>query len=171
MAKKRAQDDIIGYIAPNIARRGFAVLCLGGLSFLLIMIAATNPPQHLFWLLVLIVFGIAALVVAYKLWEASSRKLILTQEYLREENGRILFHIDNVDNVDRGFFAMKPAGGFVVFLHKPEEGGRVYAPGLWRRWGRSVSVGGVTSPGEAKAVADLIKIILAERDLGAKPKN
>ena len=168
MAKKRAQDEIIGYIAPNIARRSFAVFCLGGLGFLLIMIAATNPPQHLFWLLLLIVFGVGSLGMTYKLWEASSHKLILTRECLREENGRVLFHIDKVESVDRGFFAMKPAGGFIVFLHKPEEGGRVYAPGLWRRWGKSVAVGGVTSAGEAKAVADLIKIILAERDLGAK---
>ena len=168
MAKKRAQDEIIGYIAPNIARRSFAVFCLGGLGFLLIMIAATNPPQHLFWLLLLIVFGVGSLGMTYKLWEASSHKLILTRECLREENGRVLFNMDNVESVDRGFLAMKPAGGFIVFLHKPEEGGRVYAPGLWRRWGRSVAVGGVTSAGEAKAVADLIKIILAERDLEAE---
>jgi hypothetical protein len=41
---------------------------------------------------------------------------------------------------------------------------RVYAPGLWWRAGRRVAVGGVTSRAEGKAVAELINVMLAERE-------
>lgn len=155
--------EILGWIAPNAARRIFATFCLGGLGALLVYIAAAFPPVELGWLLFLLGAGLFALWLAARLWQVSARRLILTELELREEGGRRIFAMDNVARVDRGFFAFKPAGGFIVTLHAPDAGGSVYAPGLWRRRGLKVAVGGVTASAQAKAVADLIMVILAKR--------
>ena len=78
--------------------------------------------------------------------------------------------LGEVESVDRSIFAFKPAGGFLVRLKAPTTRGRVYAPALWWRSKRRVAVGGATAPSQAKPVADLIKIIVAEMN-GEMPKR
>jgi hypothetical protein len=90
-------------------------------------------------------------------------KLELTRSELREAGGRVLFSLDEVDSVDRSIFAFKPAGGFLVRLKAPTTRGRVYAPALWWRARARVAVGGATAGSQAKPVADLIQIIVADR--------
>jgi hypothetical protein len=58
---------------------------------------------------------------------------------MREEGGRQLFRVEDVDRVDNSAFAFKPAAGFLVHLKTP----RVYAPGLWWRSGRRVYAPGL----------------------------
>jgi hypothetical protein len=89
--------------------------------------------------------------------------LELTRSALREAGGRVLFTLDEVDSIDRSIFAFKPAGGFLVRLTAPTTRGRAYAPALWWRSGRRVAVGGATAGSQAKPVADLIRIIVAEQ--------
>ena len=157
-------DEMLGRIDPKPARRYTAVGGLGLLGTILIYLAAAHPPAELGWLAFLLVLGAGSLWLAWRLWGVSAVPLILTRAALREEGpgGRVICAIDNVASVDRGFFAFKPANGFLVRLKTPA--GRVYAPGLWWRAGRTVMVGGVTSGAQAKSVADMMKLLLAERD-------
>ncbi|MEM6467663.1 MAG: hypothetical protein AAF679_14350 [Pseudomonadota bacterium] len=160
-------DEVIAVIEPAGVRRVFATFVVGFLGTLLIYIAATHPPQELMWLAFLVLMGLGATWLAWLLWDATSRTLELTREAVREaDGGRVLFTIDEIQTVDRGFFAFKPASGFLVRLKDGHAHGRAFAPGLWWRVGRTVMVGGTTPSGQAKAMADLIKVILAQRGDG-----
>ncbi|AHM04166.1 hypothetical protein roselon_01800 [Roseibacterium elongatum DSM 19469] len=161
MAQER--DDILAEITPQPLRRGLAVGMLGALGALVLNLAAQHPPQELGFLVFLVVFGLGALWLAWRMWQASAVTLELTREDLREAGpeGRILCRLDNVVRVERGLTAFKPANGFVVRLKSPMS--RVYAPGLWVRSGRRLAVGGVTAGSQAKSTADLMNVLLVQR--------
>ncbi|MFW5654844.1 MAG: hypothetical protein ACOCYW_04255 [Roseicyclus sp.] len=155
-------DEVLVTMTPKPARRWFAVGSTGLLGGMLVYLAATFPPADLVWLLFLVVMGLLFIYWAWRVWHATGVTLELTRAELRERGGRQLCAIENVTRVDAGVFAFKPAAGFLVHLSEPMGG--VYAPGLWWRSGRRVAVGGATSRAEGKAVAELINVMLAERD-------
>lgn len=166
MAKRKTDpdpDEVLATIDPHPIRRVFTTGVVGLLGSLLIYVAAATPPADPGWLLFLIVMGAGALYLSWRVWQATGVTLELTRSALREAGGRVLFTHDEVDSVDRSVFAFKPAGGFLVRLKAPTTRGRVYAPALWYRSGRRVAVGGATAGSQAKPLADLIRIIIAEQ--------
>lgn len=168
MPKKTKPDEVIGFIDPRPARRIAAVGAIGLLGLILIYVAATHPPANPGWLVFLVVMGGGCVYIAWRMWVVTAVRLEMTRTELREAGGRTLFTIDEVASVDRGFFAFKPANGFLVRLKTRNARPRVYVPGLWWRSGRTIMVGGVVSRRHTRAVADLITILLLERD-GAAP--
>ncbi|MCT4685174.1 MAG: hypothetical protein N4A39_15725 [Roseicyclus sp.] len=170
--KQTDPDEVLATIDPHPIRRGFTTGVVGGLGVLLVYLAATHPPADLGWLVFLILLGVGSLYLSWRVWAATAVTLELTRSALRERDGarRVLFTLDEVESVDRSIFAFKPAGGFFVRLKAPTARGRVYAPALWWRARRRVAVGGATAPGQAKPVADLIKVMLAEMS-GEIPKG
>ena len=154
-------DEVLERITPNAPRRAIATGSLGLLGALLLWLSLTNPPVDIGFLLLLLTIGAGSMWLSWRLWQSSGIVLELTRDELREQGGRLIARIDNIDKVDRGFFAFKPAAGFRLALH--ERMPTVYAPGLWWRRGRMVMVGGVTSRAQSKAVADLISIRLAQK--------
>jgi hypothetical protein len=164
-------DEVLLTIDPHPIRRVFTTGVTGVLGTLLLYLAATHPPANLLWLAFLLLTGAGSLYLSWRVWTATAVTLELTRSALRERDGprRTLFTLDEVDSVDRSVFAFKPAGGFLVRLKRPTGRGRVYAPALWWRAGRRVAVGGATANAQAKAVADLVKIMLAEREGNAGP--
>ncbi|MDG4647417.1 hypothetical protein P6F26_03085 [Roseibacterium sp. SDUM158017] len=164
--RKTDPDEVLVSITPKPARRVFAAGVTGILGLILVYLAAAHPPADLVWLAFLVLLGALSLWWSWRVWQATGVVLQLTRRELREEGGRQLCAIDNVDRVDNSAFAFKPAAGFLVHLKEPA--GRAYAPGLWWRAGRRVAVGGATARGEGKAVAELIKVMLAEREGGGR---
>lgn len=160
--KKIDPDELLASIDPQPARRWAAVGMIGALGVIVWGVAAMRPPEAFGWMLFLVFFGASALWLAWSMWHATGRVLELTRSELREVGGRVLCTLDNVERVDRGAFAFKPAGGFLVKLKEPA-GERVYAPGIWWRWGRSLAVGGVTSRQDGKNVADMMIVMMVER--------
>jgi hypothetical protein len=73
----------------------------------------------------------------------------------------VLARIDDVVAVDRGMFAIKPSNGFMLKLKTPAP--RAWHPGLWWRLGRRLAVGGVTPGSQTRPVADIISVMIAER--------
>ncbi|WP_439139810.1 hypothetical protein [Roseicyclus sp.] len=172
MPKRKDPDpnEVLATIDPHPVRRVFTTGVLGMLGFILIYVAAATPPADLVWLAFLVILGIGSLYLAWQVWIATAVTLELTRSALREAGGRVIFELAEVESVDRSVFAFKPAGGFLVRLKAPTTRGRVYAPALWWRSGRRVAVGGATAAHQAKPVADLIKIIVAEMN-GEMPKR
>ncbi|WP_460274934.1 hypothetical protein [Celeribacter sp. ULVN23_4] len=127
---------------------------LGILGLLLIRIAFTAGELSTGWMAMLLVMAVAVLWIAWRLWQASGVRLVLSEEALMEEGGRVLCRLDDIDKVERGTFAFKPSNGFLIRLKTPGE--RVWAPGLWWRFGKRIGVGGVTPAGQGKAMADVI---------------
>ena len=85
----------------------------------------------------------------------------LTETDLQDSSGMVLAQIDDVRSVQRGTFAFKPSNGFtpVLKIKKP----RAWLLGLWWRIGRRVGVGGVTSAGQAKFMAERINMMIKEK--------
>ncbi len=171
MARKKVSDpdEVLASINPKPARRVVAVGMLGTLGLIVLSLAANNPPSDLARLAFLIAFGLGCFALAWAMWQASGRVIELTRTELREVGGknRVLCTLDNVARIDRGAFAFKPAGGFLVRLKEPLP--RAYAPGHWFRLGRTLAVGGVTARAEGKEVADLMSMLLVQRAM-ADPK-
>ncbi|WP_224815877.1 hypothetical protein [Hasllibacter sp. MH4015] len=168
MARKKKIDpnEVLASITPKPARRVVAVGMIVALGLIVLSVAIARPPAALGWMLFLTFFGAGCMWLAWAMWQATGRRIELTRSELREvgEDGRVLCTIENLAKVDRGMFAYKPAGGFVVRLKEPMS--RVYAPGMWSRFGRTLSVGGASGRRDCKEVADLMIVLMVERDGG-----
>jgi len=157
----KSRDETIATLRPSPVRRVFALAMLAGAGLLLLWLAALRPPASPGWLVFLLAVAAAFLLAAWRVWRATAGGLRLTAAGLYDHAGRCLFALEEVRGVDRGAFAFKPSGGFLVHLARAR--GRAWAPGLWWRLGRRVGVGGVTRAAEARAMADLL-VLHAARD-------
>ncbi|WP_341864057.1 hypothetical protein [Gymnodinialimonas sp. 57CJ19] len=156
--KKTDPNEVLATIEPRPLRRGVAVGFVVSLAVVVWTVAALRPPEYFSYMLFLVFFGAGCFWLGYAMWQASRKTIELTRTELREVGGRVLCTIDNVARVDRGAFAFKPASGFLVRLKEPHAP-RVYAPGVWWRWGRTLAVGGVTARQDGKNVADMMIVM------------
>lgn len=153
-------SDVIATLHPSPVRRAVGVAGLLAFGAAFVWIALAEPPASLTGRLGALIAGIAALVLADRMRRATSVRLELTAEELREAGGRTLARVDQIRAVERGAFALKPAAGFRIHLRAAGEA--AWAPGLWWRLGRSVGVGGVTGKTEARIMAEAISSLIGE---------
>lgn len=145
-------------------RRFFGVGVFAALGITLIYSAAMSLSGSVIGIVGLIIFGGLASFAGLRLYRATNDKLFLTPDGIFTKSGDAIALLENVKSVDRGFFAFKPSNGFLLRLDNPTQRG--WAPGLWWRFGKSVGIGGATSPGHGKAMADMVAILISDqRDL------
>jgi len=158
MSKEPAQADLLATISPTPARRlvsyGF-VLTMGAL---LIYIAVSAAPVALIWRFMLLFLGVVILVAAERLRRATLLTLWMTDTMLLDSSGQVLCALADVSSIDRGTFAFKPSNGFLIRTKSRQP--LVWRPGLWWCVGRRIGVGGATSAGQAKFMAELIALRL-----------
>ncbi|MBV2360311.1 hypothetical protein KUH32_11030 [Thalassococcus sp. CAU 1522] len=154
-------ERILATIGASPGRRLLGVGALVGLGVLLIWLALTTGAMPAAAVALLLVLGIAALAAAQVMWRATALEIILTEDELRDSAGTVLARIDEIEKVDRGMFAMKPSNGFTLLMKSPQA--RAWRPGLWWRMGKRVAIGGVTSGGKTRPVADILTHKVQER--------
>ncbi len=159
---KEVEGEIITAVVPSIMRRAFGVGVLSFAGFLMFYFVLNQPPAGLQWILVLVVAGGVFLWGSYKMWEATGYRIELADGGLRMSNGVVLAHLEDIQAVDRSFFAFKPSNGFLVTLNKSYT--NTWVPGLWWRVGKRIGIGGLTSGAEGKIMADTLAAMIAERD-------
>ncbi|SLN73702.1 hypothetical protein ROJ8625_03969 [Roseivivax jejudonensis] len=147
------RDEVLAVVAASAPRRWLGVGSVSTLGALLVGLAFGTPLGPL-WQAGFLLGGIAVLWAAREMWRGTRAILELTREELRERDGAVLARIEEVERVDRSMFAMKPSNGFLLVLNRPRT--RAWRPGLWWRLGRRVAVGGVTSGGQTRPMADII---------------
>lgn len=155
------EDKVLATVSASAPRRIFAMGVLGILGLLLIYIAFSTPPDSLGWQIFLIAFGAFAVWAAVVLGKATQHVIELTPTELRESTGRVLCRVEDIVDVSRGVFAMKPSNGFLIKVKNAER--RAWAPGLWWRLYGRIGVGGVTAASQSKVMSEIIAAILAER--------
>lgn len=158
-----APDEVLTELHPALPRRMAGVGALGGLGALMVWLGFGGNGNVLAQA-TLVVAGIAALYFSTRLWVGTHRALELTPTELREQGGRRLCLVDEIEKVDRGFSAMKPTHGFVLRTKNSQT--KAAAPGLWWRFGTWIGVGGVTNAGQGKAMAEALALLVAKRDDG-----
>lgn len=149
-----SQGKVVLTVKASAGRRWMAVFSLGALGGLILWIAFGGSANIALQIILVLAAGVA-LWGASQLYTATAAELILTREGLWTSDGVELATVGNIDKVDRGAFAFKPSNGFLVRLKTPGPTG--WAPGLWWRHGTFVGVGGVTPPGQTRAMAELLK--------------
>ncbi|MBZ8118680.1 hypothetical protein KUD11_08460 [Roseovarius sp. LXJ103] len=159
---KKKKEEILIEVHPSIPRRLFVLSSLVVLGLFAIHFALVRSEAELGPKLATLAFGIAVLWVADRVRQATSGSLQLTKDTLRHSSGEVLTTVDNIRSLDRGVFAYKPSSGFLLRL--TERGVRRWEVGLWWCTGRWVGVGGVVSAPQAKAMAELLALMIAERD-------
>ncbi|MDZ4096513.1 MAG: hypothetical protein U1D35_16570, partial [Paracoccaceae bacterium] len=128
------EETVLATMVPSQPRRVIGAGTLSALGVLLIYLALWHPPSALLWQVFLLGFGGLALALAVRVWHATAATLVLTRAGLHERGGRQLVRLQDIGGVNRGPFAFKPSNGFLITLKKP--GTRIWAPGLWWRFGR-----------------------------------
>ena len=154
-------DEVLATVGAATMRRGFGIGTLWLLGALCAWIALTTPPA-LPWQAFLLVMACGAAWLGERMRRATQVRIELTRDVLRDTEGETLARVDEIQAIDRGFLAFKPSNGFLVRTRTAGE--RTWRPGLWWRVGRRIGVGGVASAAEARAMADILAAILAERD-------
>lgn len=152
--------EILSTVTPTPVRRVLGTAIIAALGGVLVWLALTTATG-LWWRVMLLAFGVAALYATLRLWQATAARVELTETQLRLSTGLVLADLDQIVAIDRGMFAFKPSNGFVVKLARVHDRG--WAPGLWWRTGRRIGIGGVTSAHEAKMMAELIAMLIAAR--------
>lgn len=155
------ENGVIFRFGASSVRRLFACGVLYGLGGLLIYVALIRPPA-VAGLVFLLAFGVIALIVAERLRRATMIEIEMTETEIRDSKGRVLAALDDVVTVERGAFALKPSNGFTLVLNGRKS--RAWVPGMWWRMGKRVGVGGTTSAGPAKFMAEKIATRIAQRD-------
>ena len=149
-------------LRPSAPRRVVGLAIQLALGALVLWIAVTSPPSNPLWLVFLIAFGVAALMLAQKGWRGSAQGIVLSEAGLHVEDGTPIAPLGDIASVDRALFSFKPSNGFLIRLREPL--GRAWSPGMWWRLGRRVGIGGVTGGADTKIVADALSFMVAERD-------
>lgn len=148
-------ERIISTLKPSPARRILASGASAGLGLVLLWLLVSQPGREPMLLIGLLTMSALCFGFAVVTWRATAKGLILTDDVLREDQGRVLFQLADVARIERSLLGWKPAGGFAVVTTTPKP--RAWVPGLWWRAGRRVMIGGATNGGEAKAMADLMQ--------------
>ena len=158
---KPDENGVYATVTASPARRLFAYGILFSLGALVLFTALSQPPSAP-WLVFMVLFGVGALWLAERLRRATMLIIELTETEVRDSSGTVLALMDDIKGVDRGAFAFKPSNGFTLVMKTKKP--RSWAPGLWWRMGRRVGVGGVTSAGQSKFMAEQIAFRLNDRD-------
>lgn len=138
------------------ARRYFALFILYVLGALLCVLAWNSAEAALGWRIMLFAVGLAVFVLAAKLGQATKGRLVLTEQALTDETGRVVAMLSDIASVDRGALAVKPSNGFTLRLRTRTA--RRWEPGIFWANGKRVGVGGVTEAGAGKAMAEMIQV-------------
>ena len=154
-------DNPLLTVRPSPARLWFSVIALGGLGALMLWIALAHPPAALGWRAFLLVGGAAIGWGAMRLVRLQDRALVLTGLALIDSQDGEICRIDDIAQINRGVFAVKPARGFALSVG--QRGPRRWVPGMWWRIGRSIGVGGMTGAAETKLMAEMIEAMVAVR--------
>lgn len=154
-------SPVIATLTPRTSRRVVAAALQGLLGLILVWLGAILPEGGPLLRALLLLAGGLMLAGTLRLWRATAARIELTAEALSDSDGRVLARIEQIRAVDRGPFAFKPSNGFL--LHLDARARRAWVPGLWWRVGRFVGVGGATPRNEAKAMAEAIALLIAER--------
>jgi len=155
-------DEVLATISASPGRRWLAIVALYGLAGMVAYVALVENPAF-GWRLFLLAFAGVTIWLSEAMRNATARVIELTRAELRDSSGAVLATVDEIEKIDRGMFAFKPSNGFLIRL-RDKSRPRVWYPGLWWRLGRQVGVGGVTPGREAKNMADILAVMLVDRE-------
>jgi hypothetical protein len=158
------ENEVLATVRASNGRRVLGIVSLSALGILLIYIAFTQPPAF-GWQIFLIATGCTAIWVGDAMRRATAGAVELTPLGLRDTDGTMIAAMEDIQAIDRGFFAFKPSNGFLIKTQgaAPNQ----WRPGLWWRIGRRIGIGGMTPGHQTKYMSEIIATLLARRETEA----
>ncbi|MEL7025795.1 MAG: hypothetical protein AAGO57_01010 [Pseudomonadota bacterium] len=160
-------DQVIARLRAHGPRRIASIVSTAILGLLVLALASVDTMPF-GWRALLVGIGVCGLLGAWSIFKATQADLILTRESLTDAEGRVLARMENIEAVERGLFAFKPSNGFSIRLKTKMAG--AWAPGVWWRFGKRIGIGGAVSAQDAKGMAVVLELALADRD-GTLPRS
>ena len=157
----RADQGVLAVVRASAGRRVLGLTALAALGILLIYVAFATPPTFLAQVFLILVGG-GALWLADAMRRATANAVELTETELRDSDGTVIARIEDIEGLDRGFFAFKPSNGFLIKVVAKSD--NHWRPGLWWRLGRRIGIGGVTPGHQTKVMSELLAVMMAKRD-------
>lgn len=155
-------NEVLATAGASAGRRFLGLGSLGLLGLMLIYIAVVQSPE-IQWRIFLLALGAGSLWLVDRMRRATASRIELTETELRDSDGTRIALVEEIDGLDRGFFAFKPSNGFL--MRTTTKGETVWRPGMWWRVGRRIGVGGMMPAHQSKQVAEIIAIIMAKREI------
>ena len=155
-------NEVLATAGASAGRRFLGLGSLGLLGFMLIYIAVVQSPE-IQWRIFLLAMGVGSLWLVDRMRRATATRIELTETELRDSDGTRIALVEEIDGLDRGFFAFKPSNGFL--MRTTTKGETEWRPGMWWRVGRRIGVGGMMPAHQSKQVAEIIAIIMAKREI------
>jgi hypothetical protein len=162
-------DTPLATLRPSAPRLWFTAACLAAFAALLVWIAVVQPPDGLGWRGFLLLSAVLVGWSGVRLYRNADRALILTEDALLDSRSGVVCRIADIERVNSGTFALKPARGFAIDLTQP--GARTWAPGLWWRIGRSVGVGGMTGTVDTRMMAERLEALVTDRTSATRSRS
>jgi len=153
-------SQVLASVNASAPRCLLAIATMGSLGGLLVYLAMATAGASLPWRAVLAMVGAGALWLAWLMIRAP-KQLDLTGTGLRDSTGTLVARLEDIRTLERGAFAMKPTGGFLLGLRGPAPWH--WQPGIWWRVGRYAGIGGMMSAPQARHMAQEIEALLARR--------
>ncbi len=154
-------DSVITQLKASPVRRGFALLVMMLLGFLLLYLTMTTDASFSHKVF-LVAVSPAVMCMSRAMQRVPTGYIVLSSSGLFSVDGRTLALIDDITRVERGVFAFKPSNGFVVSLKQKTN--RAWIPGMYWKFGARIGIGGVTAPSDAKFMSDTLAVLIAERE-------
>ncbi len=154
-------EEVLAVVKASAGRRLLGLVALAGLGILLIYVAFASPPSLMFRVFLILV-GVGALWMADAMRKATASRVELTETGLRDADGTVIALLEDIQGLDRGFFAFKPSNGFLLKIRS--RSGNHWRPGLWWRLGRRIGIGGMTPASQTKVMSELLSVLMAKRD-------
>ena len=151
----------VASLSGSPARIALSLVSFGLLILALIWLATRVPPGTFVLQIVLLSISAIGALAMWKAWTSRDLVIYLTDQGLVDSHGEVLVSLGDIVSVQRGPFALKPARGFSVVALRPLK--RRWVPGYWWRIGRRVGVGGVTSAGATRLMAETVDSMLSRQ--------
>jgi hypothetical protein len=155
-------NEVLATAGASAGRRFLGLTSLGLLGVMLIYIAIVQSPE-IQWRVFLLALGVGSLWLVDRMRRATASRIELTETELRDSDGTRIALVEEIDGLDRGFFAFKPSNGFL--MRTTTKAATEWRPGMWWRVGRRIGVGGMMPAHQSKQVAEIIAIIMAKREI------
>lgn len=159
---KSDPNEVLATAGASGGRRLLGLGSLGLLGVMLIYIAIVQSPE-IQWRVFLLALGVGSLWLVDRMRRATASRIELTETELRDSDGTRIALVEEIDGLDRGFFAFKPSNGFL--MRTTTKAATEWRPGMWWRVGRRIGVGGMMPAHQSKQVAEIIAIIMAKREI------
>ncbi|MFC6640615.1 hypothetical protein [Sulfitobacter profundi] len=100
-------ETVLARAKASPARRGVGLLSLAGLGLLLIYSALTRSPDP-GWQIALALVGLGFIGIAELMRRSTASGVELTNEALRDADGRVIVRIDEIARIDQGLSRSNP---------------------------------------------------------------